>query len=67
MFIRSAFMKIKSVFSHAFTKYGKILNGYDVTDLLAKLEETTKKPDSEVIYEPGDAGLESLPVAKRTQ
>ena len=33
MFIRSAFMKIKSVFSHAFTKYGKILNGYDVTDL----------------------------------
>ena len=57
-------MKIKSVFSHAFTKYGKILNGYDVTDLLAKLEETTKKPDSEVIYAPGDAGLESLPVAK---
>ena len=30
-------MKIKSVFSHAFTKYGKILKAYDVTDLLAKL------------------------------
>ena len=57
-------MKIKSVFSHAFTKYGKVLDGYDVTELLAKLEATTKKPADAVIYEPGDAGLESLPIAK---
>ena len=57
-------MKIKSVFSHAFEKYGKVLTGYDVTDLLKKLDETTKKPDNAVIYEPGDAGLEALPVAK---
>lgn len=58
-------MKIKSVFSHSFEKYGKILNGYDVAELLSKLEETTKKPDNAVIYEPGDAGLESLPVAQK--
>ena len=57
-------MKIKSVFSHAFEKYGKVLKGYDVTDLLKKLDETTKKPADAVIYEPGDAGLEALPVAK---
>ena len=57
-------MKIKSVFSHAFEKYGKVLTGYDVTDLLKKLDETTKKPDNSTIYEPGDAGLEALPVAK---
>ncbi|MBR1640287.1 MAG: DUF4867 family protein [Treponema sp.] len=57
-------MKIKSVFSHAFEKYGKVLTGYDVTDLLKKLDETTKKPDNGTIYEPGDAGLEALPVAK---
>ena len=57
-------MKIKSVFSHSFEKYGKVLTGYDVTDLLKKLDETTKKPADAVIYEPGDAGLESLPVAK---
>ncbi len=57
-------MKIKSVYSHAFTKYGKVLTGYDVTDLLKKLDETTKKPENAVIYEPGDAGLEALPVAK---
>ena len=57
-------MRIKSVFSHAFEKYGKVLNGYDVTDLLKKLEETTKKPADSVIYEPGDKGLEALPIAK---
>ena len=57
-------MKIKSVFSHDFEKYGKILTGYDVTDLLKKLDDTTKKPEDAVIYEPGDAGLESLPIAK---
>lgn len=57
-------MRIKSVFSHSFEKYGKVLSGYDVTDLLKKLDETTKKPADAVIYEPGDAGLESLPIAK---
>ena len=57
-------MRIKSVFSHSFEKYGKVLKGYDVTDLLKKLDETTKKPEDAVIYEPGDAGLESLPIAK---
>lgn len=58
-------MKIKSVFSHSFEKYGKVLKGYDVKSLLQKLGETTKKPDNAVVYEPGDAGLESLPVAKQ--
>ena len=57
-------MKIKTVFSHDFEKYGKVLTGYDVTDLLKKLDETTKKPADAVIYEPGDAGLEALPIAK---
>ncbi len=57
-------MRIKSVFSHSFEKYGKVLSGYDVKDLLAKLEETTDKPEGATIYEPGDAGLEALPIAK---
>lgn len=57
-------MRIKSVFSHNFEKYGKVLTGYDVTDLLKKLDETTKKPENATIYEPGDVGLEALPVAK---
>ncbi|NLC93926.1 MAG: DUF4867 family protein [Treponema sp.] len=57
-------MRIKSVFSHSFEKYGAILSGYDVTDLLKKLEDKTEKPATVVIYEPGDAELESLPIAK---
>ena len=57
-------MRIKSVFSHSFEKYGEVLTGYDVKDLLKKLDDTTKKPDNAVIYEPGDAGLESLPIAR---
>ena len=57
-------MKIKSIFSKSFAKYGKVLTGYDVKDLLKKLDDTTKKPDNAVIYEPSDAGLESLPIAK---
>ncbi len=57
-------MKIKSVFGKSFAKYGKVLSGYDVKDLLKKLDETTDKPSDKTIYEPGDAALESLPVAK---
>lgn len=57
-------MRIKSVFSQSFKKYGSVLTGYDVTELLNKLEETTKKPKDSTIYEPGDSGLESLAIAK---
>ena len=53
-------MKIKSVFDADFAKYGKILKGYNVDALLAKLEEKTEKPADAVIYEPGDADLEAI-------
>lgn len=56
-------MKIKSVFSKSFAKYGKVLTGYDVTDLLKKLEATNCPKDA-VVYEPGDASLEGLPILK---
>ena len=53
-------MTIKSVFDADFAKYGKVLNGYNVDALLAKLEEKTPKPADAVIYEPGDADLEAI-------
>lgn len=62
---KGVFMKIKSVFSKKFERYGKVLRGYDVGDLLQKLDETTEKPSDKVIYEPSDSGLESLAVAKQ--
>ena len=57
-------LKIQSVFSKSFEKYGKVLTGYDTSALLAKLEESTPMPPDSTVYEPGDNGLESLPVAK---
>ncbi len=58
-------MKIKPVFSKNFERYGKVLGGYDVGDLLKKLDSTTEKPSDKTIYEPSDAGLEAIPVAKQ--
>ena len=56
-------MKIKSVFSKSFAKYGKVLTGYDVSDLLKKLEATNCPKDA-VVYEPGEPSLEALPILK---
>ncbi|MFS6555486.1 DUF4867 family protein, partial [Parabacteroides distasonis] len=58
-------MKIKSVFSKRFERYGKVLRGYNVDELLQKLDATTEKPANKVIYEPSDSTLESLSVAKQ--
>jgi len=58
-------MKIKSVFGSSFARYGKVLKGYDVKELLEKLNSSTEKPLDKTIYEPGDASLESLAVAKQ--
>ena len=58
-------MKIKSVFGSSFVRYGKVLTGYDVKELLEKLNSSTEKPLDKVIYEPVDSSLESLSVAKQ--
>ncbi len=57
-------MKIKSVFGKSFAKYGKVLAGYDTTELLSVLEKTTDKPANAVIYEPHSKEMEALSIAK---
>ena len=57
-------MKIKSVFSHSFNRYGKVITGYDVSELLKALGKTDKPADS-VIYEPFEKGLEACSVVKQ--
>ncbi len=57
-------MKIKSVFDSEFAQYGKILEGYDFTDLLNKLDEVTDCPKDATLYFPGVDELEALPIAK---
>jgi len=54
---------MKSVFDKDFAPYGKVIEGYDFAELLSVLEATTEKPADGVIYEPGDATLEALPIA----
>ncbi|MBP5359080.1 MAG: DUF4867 family protein [Treponema sp.] len=57
-------MKIKSVFSEDFKRFGRVLTGYDTKELLAKLDECTPLPADSVVYEPGESHLEALPIAK---
>lgn len=58
-------MNIKSINDESYSKYGEVLQGYDVKELLAKLEATTDKPAKGTIYTPGDAALEALPIAAK--
>jgi len=53
---------MKTVFDKEFAPYGKVIEGYDFTELLKVLNETTEKPDKGTIYEPGYDKLEALPV-----
>ena len=57
-------MIIKSVFDRDFKKYGKVVEGYDWTELLDTLNKVSEKPEDGTIYEPGDAWLEGLPICK---
>ena len=53
-------MTIRNVRDEEFKKYGKVIEGYDFSELIETLEATTDKPSDGVIYVPGDARLEEL-------
>lgn len=55
-------MKIQSVTDASFRKYGKVLTGYDCSQLLKAMEHTPLPED--VIYVPGDEQLERLAIAE---
>lgn len=55
-------MNIESVYDPAFASYGKILRGYDTSELLETLERVTPLPDG-VSYVPSQPELEALPIA----
>ncbi len=60
-------MQIKPVTDESFKKYGKLIEGYDFSELIKTLEETTEKPDDCVIYVPSDAKLEALSIYGQLQ
>ena len=47
-------MKIYSVLDPEFKEYGRVVDGYDYTELLKVLDETTPQPEDAVIYVPSD-------------
>ncbi len=55
---------MKTVFDKEFAPYGKVIEGYDFSELLKVLNETTKKPTEGIIYVPGYDELEALPIYK---
>ena len=56
-------MKIYSVFDPVFASYGKVIDGYDFSEILEKLEETPL-PEAGICYVPGNPVLEATPAAK---
>jgi len=56
-------MEIKSLSNEAFVKYGFQVQGIDFKELLDVLISTTERPESSVIYKPGDDKLEAVSVS----
>lgn len=54
-------MKIQSVFDDAFRTYGRVVDSYDYSLLLERLEANTPKPADSVVYVPSVAELEENP------
>lgn len=55
-------LHIYSVFDPEFTAYGRVVDGYDYTELLDTLQKVSPCPKDAVIYVPGDDTLEALAV-----
>ena len=53
-------MKIYNVADPKFRKYGQVLQGYDFTEILEKMQDTPLPADG-VVYEPSVKELEELP------
>lgn len=58
-------MKILSVYDKEFARYGHVITGYDVRELLETLDQISPLPEIGTEYVPGNPVLEALPVAKQ--
>ena len=58
-------MKIQNVTDDAFRRYGKVLEGYDLAELLKAMKHTPVPED--VTYVPSIEEMEALPIAKEFQ
>ena len=57
-------MEIKKVTDDAFSAYGKVLEGYDFSELLEVMKDTPL-PEDEVVYVPGVKAMEEATVSEK--
>lgn len=55
-------VKVHSVFSPDFKAFGRVLSGYDFSDLVTYTEENTEIPESGNIYVPSVEKMENFPI-----
>lgn len=60
-------VKIYSVFDSEFASYGRVLEGYDFSELVAYMQENTPIPENGNIYVPSVPEMEKLPVKDEVQ
>ena len=57
-------MKLYSVRDNEFRPYGRVIDGYDFSELLTVLKDSTPCPENGTVYVTSDEKLESLKAAK---
>lgn len=57
-------MIVKKVTDPSFSRFGKVMEGYDFTQLLDILVQNTDKPADRVVYVPAEEALQNCPAAK---
>lgn len=60
-------VKIHSVFDGEFASYGRVLEGYDFSQLIKYMEENTDIPENGNVYVPSVPEMEKLPVKDEIQ
>lgn len=55
---------VTSVFDPAFAPYGRVVKGYDFSELIKYMEENTKIPENGNIYKPSIPEMEAMAVAE---
>lgn len=60
-------VKIYSVFDDEFKPYGRIVNGYDFSELISYMENETDIPENGNVYFPGIEAMESKSVFNEVQ
>lgn len=54
---------VLSVTDPAFAPYGRVVTGYDFSEMIRYMQDNTPIPENGNIYIPGDAAMEAMPAA----